>query len=75
MSQVTIKLSGGTYAINSFPEILIIFFKNPYSNFQSCVVIFESHDDAILDVDFSIQSCGVGCEGCIVNLRCTMTPS
>jgi len=37
------------------PENLIIFFENPHSNFQSCVVGFEG--------------CAVGFEGCVVGFE------
>ena len=54
MSHVTTKPSEGAYTVNSFPENLIIIFENPHSNFQSCVVVFESRNDTVLNVDFSI---------------------
>jgi len=68
MNEVPKKSSKGAYTVNSFPENLIIFFENPHSNFQSCVVGFEGcavgfegcvvgfemRDDAVLNVDFSI---------------------
>jgi hypothetical protein len=53
-----------TYTVNSFPENLIIFFKNPHSNFQSRVVGFEG---CIVDLE--------GCSAALLSLSCAMTPS
>jgi hypothetical protein len=71
INQVAIKSSEGAYTVDSFMENLIIFFENPHSNFQSCIVVFEGcvvvfelRDDTILNIDSSVQSCVVIFELC-----------
>jgi len=62
MSQVTTKPCEGTYTVNSFPENLIIYFENPHSNFQGCIVGFEG-------CIISFEDCIVGFEDCVVILE------